>query len=99
MEARQLPDKLKRLCANGWLHVTLSVRTPSPDGYGLHSSGMFIVNPPWTLEPVLRELMPYLVKALGSDVNAGFLLESGQTAAPISRKRSVLPASRVGRLT
>jgi 23S rRNA (adenine2030-N6)-methyltransferase len=99
MEARQLPDKLKRLSANGWLHVTLSVRTPSPDGYGLHSSGMFIVNPPWTLEPVLRELMPYLVKALGSDVNAGFLLESGQTAAPISRKRSVLPASRVGRLT
>ena len=39
-------DKLKRLPANGWLNVTLSISAPSPDGFGLHSSGMFILNPP-----------------------------------------------------
>ena len=89
MESRQLPDKLKRLTANGWLNVTLSVSTPSPDGFGLHSSGMFVLNPPWTLEPMLRELMPYLVKVLGRDAGAGFMLESGQTVAPFTGVRRV----------
>lgn len=89
MESRQLPDKLKRLTANGWLNVTLSISTPSPDGFGLHSSGMFVLNPPWTLEPMLRELMPYLVKVLGRDAGAGFTLESGQTVAPFTGVRRV----------
>ncbi|MDB5761781.1 MAG: hypothetical protein JWQ21_776 [Herminiimonas sp.] len=89
LESRQLPDKLKRLTANGWLDVTLSVSTPSPDGFGLHSSGMFVINPPWTLEPMLRELMPYLAKTLGSDAGAGFTLESGQTTAPYTGTRRV----------
>ncbi len=89
MESRQLPDKLKRLPANGWLNVTLSISTPSPDGFGLHSSGMFVINPPWTLEPLLRDLMPYLVTVLGRDAGAGFTLESGQTVAPSSGTRRV----------
>ena len=89
MEARQFPDKLKRLHANGWLNVTLSISTPSPDGFGLHSSGMFVINPPWTLEPMLRDLMPYLVKALGRDAGAGFTLESGQTVVPFTGARRV----------
>lgn len=79
MESRQMPDKLKRLQANGWLNVTLSISAPAPDGFGLHSSGMFVINPPWTLEPLLRELMPNLVQALGTDSAAGFTLESGAT--------------------
>src|SRR3979411_2610303 len=66
MESRQLPDKLKRLTANGWLNVTLSISTPSPDGFGLHSSGMFVINPPWTLEPMLRRLLAYLPAKLWS---------------------------------
>lgn len=81
MESRQLPDKLKRLPGNGWLDVTLSVSGPAPDGFGLRSSGMFVINPPWTLEPMLRELMPYLVQALGTDAQAGFTLETG---APVT---------------
>lgn len=79
MESRQLPDKLKRLPANGWLNVTLTISTPSPDGFGLHSSGMFVINPPWTLEPLLRDLMPYLVNVLGSDSGATYTLETGAT--------------------
>jgi 23S rRNA (adenine2030-N6)-methyltransferase len=89
MESRQMPDKLKRLQANGWLNVTLSISTPSPDGFGLHSSGMFVINPPYTLEPMLRDLMPYLVKVLGKDEGAGFTLESGATAAPYTGTRRV----------
>lgn len=89
MESRQLPDKLKRLPANGWLNVTLSVSTPSPDGFGLHSSGMFVINPPYTLEPMLKEIMPYLVSVLGVDDGAGFTLESGETMAVFTGKRRV----------
>ena len=85
MESRQMPDKLKRLKANDWLQVTLTVRMPSPDGFGLHSSGMFVINPPWTLMPLLKELMPYLVKILGCDSGATFTLESGQTVATGTR--------------
>ena len=77
MESRQLPDKLKRLPGNGWLNVTLSISAPGPDGFGLHSSGMFVINPPFTLEPILKDLMPYLVQTLGRDSAAKFTLESG----------------------
>jgi 23S rRNA (adenine2030-N6)-methyltransferase len=59
--------------------VTLSISGPTPDGFGLHSSGMFIINPPWTLEATLREVMPYLVRVLGKDVSAKFEIESGET--------------------
>jgi 23S rRNA (adenine2030-N6)-methyltransferase len=77
MESRQFADRLKRLPAKEWLHVTLTVTTPGPDGHGLHSSGMFILNPPYTLEPMLRETMPYLVQVLGQDSGATFRIERG----------------------
>lgn len=77
LESQQLPDRLKRLPAKDWLHVTLSISGPTPDGFGLHSSGMFILNPPWTLEARLREVMPYLVRVLGKDAGAKFVLETG----------------------
>lgn len=77
-EARQLPEKLKRLPAKDWLNVSLSIRKPTPDGFGMHSSGMFILNPPWTLAATLREVMPYLVAALGEDAGARFELETGE---------------------
>ncbi len=77
MESRQFADKLKRLAAKEWLNVTLTISTPGPDGFGLHSSGMFILNPPYTLEPILREVMPYLVAVLGKDSGARFTIEKG----------------------
>ncbi|HJV76184.1 MAG TPA: 23S rRNA (adenine(2030)-N(6))-methyltransferase RlmJ, partial [Noviherbaspirillum sp.] len=89
MESRQLPDKLKKLPGNGWLNVTLSISGPAPDGFGLHSSGMFVINPPWTLEPLLREVMPYLVQVLGADADAGFTLETGATVAAQSGARPI----------
>jgi len=74
-EARQLPEQLKQLPVKSWLHVALSVQTPSEDGFGMHGSGMFIVNPPWTLHGVLQEVMPYLVRHLGQDEGAAYMLE------------------------
>jgi len=75
IESKQLPDKLKRLAGKNWLHVALTVRTPATDGIGMHGSGMFILNPPWTLHAMLKDVMPYLVATLGQDEGAGFTLE------------------------
>lgn len=74
-EARQLPEQLKQLQVKSWLHVALSVQAPSEDGFGMHGSGMFIVNPPWTLPGVLQEVMPYLVNVLGQNGAGSFVLE------------------------
>ena len=74
-EARLLPEELKKLGAKSWLHVALSVQSPSADGFGMYGSGMFILNPPWTLAATLRETMPYLVKVLGQDRGAKYILE------------------------
>ncbi len=75
VEARQMPDKLKRLPVKSWLHVALSVHAPTIDGFGMHGSGMFIINPPWTLYKTLEDIMPYLVRVLGQDAGASFTLE------------------------
>lgn len=74
-EARQLPDQLKQLPVKSWLHVALGVQSPSEDGFGMYGSGMFILNPPWTLHSELKQVMPYLVKVLGQDAGAAFVLE------------------------
>jgi len=73
--AHELPARLKRLPAGSWLHAALRVATPAKDGFGMHGSGLFIVNPPWTLYATLAETMPYLARLLGTDEGAGFTLE------------------------
>jgi 23S rRNA (adenine2030-N6)-methyltransferase len=87
MESRQLPEQLKRIKSNGWLHVTLTISGPAPDGFGLRSSGMFVLNPPWTLEKILRDMMPWLVETLGEDSEAAFLLETGETVVSTGTRR------------
>jgi len=94
MESRQFADRLKRLPAKEWLNVTLTTRTPTPDGHGLHSSGMFILNPPYTLEPMLREVMPYLVRVLGKDAGARFTIEKGTLVRGAAAGRLVGDAPR-----
>jgi len=85
-ESREFARKLSQLPSESWLNVTLSVSQAMPDGFGLHSSGMFIVNPPWVLEAMLKEVMPYLVKVLGSDSEAKFTIETGQGGVKPVRK-------------
>lgn len=74
--SRQFPGQLKQLQQKDWLHVALTVKKPAPDGYGLHGSGMFVLNPPWLLHQALDPVMPYLAKVLAQDAAAGFSLES-----------------------
>ncbi len=76
LEANALPPRLKRLPASCWLQVTLRVRTPASDGFGMHGSGLFVINPPWTLQASLQEVMPCLVELLGQDAGAAYTLES-----------------------
>ncbi len=76
LESRELPDRLKRLGVKDWLHATLEVRAPSSDGFGMHGSGMFIINPPWTLEKTLHETLPALSSLLAQGPGARYTLES-----------------------
>jgi 23S rRNA (adenine2030-N6)-methyltransferase len=80
-EARQLPEQLKQLPLKNWLHVALNVQTPGEDGFGMHGSGLFIVNPPWTLRGVLQETMPCLADMLGHEGEGNFVLEFEENAA------------------
>lgn len=86
-ESRQLPERLKKLCTTDWLHVALSIGAPSPDGFGLRGSGMFVINPSWTLAKELKDTMPYLTAALAIDSEAEFTLETGSGTAPKRRER------------
>jgi 23S rRNA (adenine2030-N6)-methyltransferase len=78
-EAVELPQALERLAPGDWLLASLTVRAPAGDGYGMHGSGMFVLNPPWGLENVLREALPALASALGEDADAAFELRFRQT--------------------
>ena len=74
-DVARMIEQLKTLPAKGWLHARLTVQAPSPDGFGMHGSGMFVLNPPWTLHATLKEVMPYLVKVLGQDAGASYQLD------------------------
>ncbi len=87
-EAHDLPRRLKTMATKAgkpWLHATLTVKssklTSTPTGEtkrpGLPASGMFLINPPYTLKPLLAAALPQLVEKLAQDRNATFSLESG----------------------
>lgn len=75
LESHELPQRLKRLPVKSWLHVALRVGEPAKDGFGMHGSGIFVANPPWTLHDTLAGVMPFLADALAVDGGAGFTLE------------------------
>jgi 23S rRNA (adenine2030-N6)-methyltransferase len=80
-ESQQLPERLKRGAQSDWLQVTLLVGAAvDADGRGLNASGMFILNPPWTLENTLRECLPWLTETLARDHTAQYTLASGSAA-------------------
>ncbi|VFR25554.1 Protein involved in catabolism of external DNA [plant metagenome] len=77
-ESQELPRQLSKLPVENWLNATLTVRKPSSDGLGLYGSGMYVANPPWTLQAALRETLPWLAKELAQDDRAGYTLDGKQ---------------------
>lgn len=75
-EVKLMQERLQKLNMPSWLHVTLTVQTPSAEGFGMHGSGLFIINPPWTLQKTLATTMPVLVDKLGLDRGASYTLDA-----------------------
>ncbi|GAA4419230.1 ribosomal RNA large subunit methyltransferase J [Advenella faeciporci] len=73
-EVHDMIRQLEKLPDTQWLNASLAVRKPAADGYGLHGSGMFIINPPYTLHAALEKSLPYLAKHLAQDSSATFSL-------------------------
>jgi 23S rRNA (adenine2030-N6)-methyltransferase len=87
-EAHDLPRRLKTLANKAgkpWLHATLTVKssriTTDAKGEtqrpGLPASGMFLINPPFTLKPLLAEALPQLAERLAQDRHAASSLDAG----------------------
>lgn len=87
-EAHDLPRRLKTLATRAgkpWLQATLTVKSSkivtAPSGEsrrpGLPASGMFLINPPWTLKAQLEPALPQLAQRLAQDRHASFSLASG----------------------
>ncbi len=75
-ESHLLPQQLRRIAGQAdWLDVRMQVREPDASGFGLLGSGMFLINPPWTLHATLREVLPWLTGVLGQFKGAHFALE------------------------
>ena len=75
-EPNEMIDALIALTPCNWLHVAMTVQEPSSEGYGMFGSGLFIINPPWTLLEILKATMPDLKRLLALDQSAEFFIDS-----------------------
>ncbi|MEP6723814.1 MAG: 23S rRNA (adenine(2030)-N(6))-methyltransferase RlmJ, partial [Variovorax sp.] len=87
-EAHDLPRRLKTMATKAgkpWLHATLTVKsskllttdsgeTKRP---GLPASGMFLINPPYTLKGLLQPALEQAKDLLAQDRHAAFSLDNG----------------------
>lgn len=90
-EAHELPRRLKTLANHAgkpWLHATLNIgqspeRAPThtpgeaPRRQGLTASGVFLVNPPHTLQAALRQALPAVLEVLGRGRGQAQAVEAG----------------------
>lgn len=72
-EVAQMTRTLEKI-KTPWLHASLTVHKPAASGHGLFGSGVFVVNPPWTLHAELSSALPWLVECLGRDEFASHTL-------------------------
>jgi 23S rRNA (adenine2030-N6)-methyltransferase len=74
-EPEALVVALKNIAHQDWLNVSLTVQNKSIEGFGMHGSGVFVINPPWTMPNILQENMPILTDLLAIDAAAEFHLD------------------------
>ncbi|WP_066565811.1 23S rRNA (adenine(2030)-N(6))-methyltransferase RlmJ [Snodgrassella sp. CFCC 13594] len=75
-ESLKLPENLIKLMPNNYLQAELYVHHPRADGFGMHGSGMFVINPPYDLVSILQNTLPELVTLLSQDDGARSVLQS-----------------------
>ncbi|MDI1361084.1 23S rRNA (adenine(2030)-N(6))-methyltransferase RlmJ [Methylotenera sp.] len=75
-EPAEMIDDLINLDLPNWLNVEMTIHEPAAEGFGMHGSGLFIVNPPWTLPKILDETMPVLTQLLALDGTASYAIDS-----------------------
>jgi 23S rRNA (adenine2030-N6)-methyltransferase len=78
-EPEALLMSLKNIAHQDWLNVTLTVQRKSIEGFGMHGSGVFIINPPWRMPNILKENMPILSDLLAIDAAAEYHIDSSIT--------------------
>ena len=78
-EPAEMIEDLINLGLPNWLHVSMKIHEPSTDRFGMYGSGLFIVNPPWTLPKILEETMPVLTQLLALDETAIYQVEGNLT--------------------
>lgn len=54
------------------LNIAMTVQEPDEKGFGMLGSGLFIINPPWTLKDTMQDIMPYLVEKLAQYPGASY---------------------------
>jgi 23S rRNA (adenine2030-N6)-methyltransferase len=79
-EAHELPRRLKTLAnqaGRSWLHATLAIGRGEEGDTGLSASGMFVINPPYTLAQQLRAALAMVGPALARGNGKGWQVEAG----------------------
>ena len=79
-EAHELPRRLKTLshqAGRSWLHATLAIGKGEEGDTGLSASGMFVINPPYTLAEQLRAALAVVGPALARGQGKGWQVEAG----------------------
>jgi len=54
------------------LNIAMTVQEPDEKGFGMLGSGLFVINPPWTLKDTMQDVMPYLVEKLAQYPGASY---------------------------
>ena len=75
VESQKLPEQLKKLSPHNYLQAELYVQQARADGFGMHGSGMWLINPPYLLAEQLRHTLPILAQQLQQDKGAHYVLD------------------------
>ena len=79
-EAHELPRRLRTLAQQArrsWLHATLAIGRGEAGDTGLSASGMFVINPPYTLAEQVRAALAVVGPALARGNGKGWQVEAG----------------------
>ncbi len=76
VSAQRFSEQLQKLPCESWLDVQLQVNC-APQGHGMYGSGLFVINPPWTLRDQLEQGLPTLTELLARDDGAEWSIQAG----------------------